>query len=177
MHKQGLLILPLKYKIINMKKVIFIILLIVVFSVVVVFINSKKDNRGAGTQKNSQFQQDGNIGTVTPMPTPTPIPEASATPVPASKVFDIIYAGSKLSQQNITIAVGDTVRFINNDNIMHWPASGIHPTHQICPGFDSLKGLSEGEIYSFTFKEAKECPFHDHLNADAAFRGKITITE
>lgn len=154
-----------------MKKAIFIVLLIVIFSIAVVLMNNKKN-------KTSLPQQNENIvATPTPTPTPAPIPKVSVTPTPISRTFDIIYSEGKMSQQNITVSVGDTVRFLNNDNNFHWPASGPHPTHQICLGFDSLKGLANGETYSFTFQETKECPFHDHLNADAAFRGKIIVTE
>lgn len=64
----------------------------------------------------------------------------------------------------ITVPVGTTVKFVNNDETERWPASGVHPTHQLCPGFDSLKPMAPGESYEFTFKEAKICPMHDHLN-------------
>lgn len=117
----------------------------------------------------------------TPTPTqvvPTPTPSVSqasptATPVsptptpastPTSQNFDVIFANNAVNPTSLNIKVGDSVTFVNNDDTPHWPASGVHPTHQICMGFDALKGLSKGETYSFTFNEAKTCPFHDHLN-------------
>jgi hypothetical protein len=69
--------------------------------------------------------------------------------------------------------VGTSVLFINKDASPRWPASGIHPTHQSCPGFDSLRGLQPGQSYSFTFTEKKTCPMHDHLNPQV--RGSIII--
>lgn len=64
----------------------------------------------------------------------------------------------------LKIKAGAKVNFINRDSAPHWPASGTHPTHEICPGFDALKGLAKDEVYSFTFTEVKTCPVHDHLN-------------
>lgn len=66
------------------------------------------------------------------------------------------------SPSNVTIKVGDTVKFVNKDTRGRWPASGMHPSHLICPGFDSLGLIAPGEAYSHTFTEAKECPMHDH---------------
>ena len=74
----------------------------------------------------------------------------------------------------ITVKAGDTVKFINNDSSPRWPASGSHPTHQICPGFDALHGLNNGDSYSFTFNTAKTCPWHDHLKP--AINGNIEVT-
>ena len=70
----------------------------------------------------------------------------------------------------VTIAVGETVTFINKDENGHWPATDIHPTHTVYPGsdiktcfsgteeeksqiFDSCGALQKGETYSFIFNE------------------------
>ncbi len=78
------------------------------------------------------------------------------------------------SPDTITIKVGDTVVFKNDDVKTFWPASAVHPTHQVCPGFDALGMVRPGESYSHTFTTAKECPFHDHLNPGV--KGKIIVT-
>ncbi len=75
----------------------------------------------------------------------------------------------------LTIKEGDTVTFVNSSSSKVWPASDVHPTHTVCPGFDAKKGLATGESYSYTFTEAMVCPFHDHLNASQ--KGTITVTE
>lgn len=75
----------------------------------------------------------------------------------------------------LDIKAGTTVKFVNKDTVPRWPASGMHPTHQLCPGFDSLKGIAPGESYSFKFTEAKTCPMHDHLYPK--LRGSITVEE
>lgn len=73
----------------------------------------------------------------------------------------------------LTIKAGTTVKFENKDNVPHWPASGVHPTHEICRGFDARRGVPPGESYLFTFTEVKTCPMHDHLNP--SMRGSITV--
>lgn len=75
----------------------------------------------------------------------------------------------------VDIKIGTTVTFVNKDTVPRWPASGMHPTHQLCPGFDSRNGIAPGESYSFKFMEAKTCPFHDHLYPK--MRGSITVEE
>jgi plastocyanin len=82
---------------------------------------------------------------------------------------------SGFSPATVSVKKGTTVIFVNRDTTPHWPASGMHPTHQLCPGFDALRGLQTGESYRFTFNDVKECPFHDHLNV--SLRGKVTVTE
>lgn len=76
---------------------------------------------------------------------------------------------------DLTISVGTTVIFINKDTVPHWPASGVHPTHEICKGFDALAPVASGGTYSHTFNEVKVCPMHDHLNP--SIKGKIMVVE
>ncbi len=99
--------------------------------------------------------------------------EKAKTTAPSEALKGITIKADGFAPSNITIAPGTKVIFINMDDNLHWPASGIHPTHQICPGFDALKGLAKNETYTFTFTEAKTCPFHDHLNP--ALQGKIIV--
>lgn len=79
------------------------------------------------------------------------------------------------SPSEVDIAVGTTVTFINDGELPHWPASDMHPTHEILPEFDSKQGLQTGETYSYTFDAAGSWQFHDHLNP--RLKGTITVTE
>lgn len=77
-------------------------------------------------------------------------------------------------QPNLTVAkVSDIIRFENNDQINHWPASNIHPTHDIYPEFDPKKPIKPGEGWGFEFKKEGLWRFHDHL--DATLSGIILI--
>lgn len=108
-----------------------------------------------------------------PFPATTP-PSAEIPALSAAKTHTISMAPNGFSPSELAIKAGDTVVFRNDDARDRWPASATHPTHQVCPGFDAIGGVKPGKIYSYTFAEAKDCPFHDHLVP--SLRGKITIT-
>lgn len=90
-----------------------------------------------------------------------------------AKTHKVEMTSAGFSPKELTIKKGDIVEFINKDSRKHWPASGIHPTHLICGGFDALKGIDTGATYSHTFTESKICPMHDHLIPNLF--GKITV--
>lgn len=108
------------------------------------------------------------------MPPLPPVPGAIGTP-PKKQTTTITFANGAATPSVVAIKVGDMVKFVNNDTSPRWPASGPHPVHTTCPGFDSLRGLKTGESYSFTFLEAKTCPWHDHLKPSV--NGKIEVTQ
>ena len=108
-----------------------------------------------------------------PSAAPSGTPPAPSVVAPTSEVAVDLVAGGNFSPATVTIAAGTSVRFTNKDSVPHWPASGVHPTHQVCPGFDSLRPLQSGESYSFKFTVAKTCPAHDHLNPGA--RGTVVV--
>ena len=140
-----------------MRKIIISLILLVLFVIVLFVLGSKVSN--APEEELS--------------PTPIPLPNSQRTP----NTFLVQITSEGLSVKELNIKVGDMVTFKNLDSAPHWPAAGPHPTHQICLGFDSLKGLSQNESYSFKFTEAKTCPFHDHLNIQDKYFGKIIVGE
>ena len=54
-----------------------------------------------------------------------------------------------------------------------WPASDVHPTHEVYPGFDAERGVPSGSSWSYTFDRAGSWPFHDHLAPEA--KGVIVV--
>jgi plastocyanin len=73
----------------------------------------------------------------------------------------------------VTIPAGTTVTFVNDGQGPHWPASAVHPTHQVLPGFDARRGLATGETYSYTFGQPGTWSMHDHLNPSTT--GQIIV--
>ena len=73
----------------------------------------------------------------------------------------------------LTIKVGDTVEFKNESGEDKWPASNVHPTHELYPGFDAQKTVLDGDSYEFTFDRAGRWGYHDHLNPD--IQGTIVV--
>ncbi|TSC75168.1 MAG: S-layer protein [Parcubacteria group bacterium Gr01-1014_44] len=147
-----------------MKKIIASIAVVLIFVATLFVLNNRSGMAPVVT----------NTPRLTPSTSKTPTP--TATPA-SGEIFEVLISENGLSKNNLTIKVGDAIMFTNNDTVLHWPASGPHPTHTLCPGFDSLRGLKQGETYSFTFNKAATCPFHDHINANEQYRGTITVTE
>lgn len=103
-----------------------------------------------------------------------PTPSPAATPVTeTSEASTIAIDETGFSPQTVTVAAGSEVTFVNNGQAKHWPASAVHPTHQLLPGFDAKRGLETGEEYTFTFTQAGTWGCHDHLNP--TFTCEITV--
>jgi plastocyanin len=77
------------------------------------------------------------------------------------------------SPSTVTIKQGETIVFENNSSMDNWPASNIHPTHEIYSEFDPKRPIASGDSWSFTFDQAGIWRFHDHLTP--SFVGTITV--
>ncbi len=66
---------------------------------------------------------------------------------------------------SLIIPLGETVTFTSTIDREFWPASNIHPTHDIYPAFDPGRALRSNEEWSFVFDRAGRFRFHDHLRA------------
>lgn len=64
---------------------------------------------------------------------------------------------------NLTVSLGQTVCFMNQDSAEHWPASNDHPSHLIYPQFDPKQAVAPGSQWCFTFDRVGSWGFHDHL--------------
>lgn len=97
-----------------------------------------------------------------------PLKESAVEAVPEEtkpKLHTVYIKNSVFVPRIITITVGDTVRWVNNDDKLHWPSADPHPTHSALPEFDPLSDLSPGESYAFTFTQVGAVPYHDHTQA------------
>jgi plastocyanin len=77
------------------------------------------------------------------------------------------------SPSTLTVERGETVTFENTSDEDKWPASNVHPTHELYPGFDAKNAVLPDESYSFTFERAGSWGYHDHLNP--ALQGTIVV--
>jgi len=77
----------------------------------------------------------------------------------------------------VTIAVGQSVTFVNNDTRAHDMASDPHPSHTECPPLNAAGGLAPGQSKNTNaFPAVRTCGFHDHSNpGNAALMGRIVI--
>jgi plastocyanin len=123
-----------------------------------------------GDTSTNQFLQQA-PGDEVPSTAPT-----SASPSPAASTaasVTIVVDETGFSPAAVTVTPGTKVTFVNNGQAPHWPASDVHPTHNILPEFDAKRGLATGEEYSFTFTKAGTWRFHDHLRAQST--GTVTV--
>ncbi len=126
-------------------------------------------------------------GQLTQSPSPTPSPEAtvSVTPavgvsgapvaetgmmvekggVPQAPTANVNYTDSGFTPNSLTVKRGTTVRFTNQTSRTMWVASGVHPTHQLLPGFDELKAVGKGGTYDYAFVKDGTWLYHNHMHA------------
>jgi plastocyanin len=117
---------------------------------------------------------------------PTEIPTTPTTATPTSEVIIKITANG-FEPKEVEISKGTKVTWINKQPNPSWPASAVHPTHEVYPGssikkcgtpeqgkiFDACRGLKQGESWSFVFNEVGEWYYHDHLNP--SWKGEIVV--
>lgn len=76
--------------------------------------------------------------------------------------------------ERLDIVTGDEVIFVNDGRVPVWPASNIHPTHEILSSFDPLEPIAPGESWSYTFADNGYWRYHNHI--DPAETGLVVST-
>ena len=88
----------------------------------------------------------------------------SPSPILAhSQVAVIEMTPNGFEPQEVTIDEYSSVIFINKDTEARWPASNVHPTHEIYPEFDPRKVIAPGKSWPFKPKKNGEWKYHDHM--------------
>ena len=122
--------------------------------------------------------------------TPTPTTSSSASPlvsaevsigVSVPKTVTITYTDSGYGTPNMTVKSGDTIKFINSSTKDMWPASAVHPTHDVYPEkgtcfsgiFTGCTVAPEGS-FSMKFNAVGTWQYHDHRTPSKT--GSITVT-
>jgi plastocyanin len=89
----------------------------------------------------------------------------------------ITIANGAVSPSQVTVGVGQSVRFVNSDGRSHDVSSDPHPTHTNCPSIANVGAIASGQTKDTQgFSGAGSCGFHDHNDPDNnALKGRITI--
>jgi len=105
---------------------------------------------------------------------PPATPPSGGTGEPGATIT--IRSDGTFSPKEVQIAVGQTVRFINQDSRRHQPTSNPHLQHTDCPAAN-LPEMSTGQSQmTAPFNTARACGIHDHLNPDStALHGVIRV--
>lgn len=121
-----------------------------------------------------------NVATTTP---DTVLPTVSA------QTHTVTYTDTGFSPASTEIAVGDTVRFVNESTTEMWVGADEHPTHTSYDGtstrehcadgkstggaFDQCARSAKGTSWSYTFTKAGSFDYHNH--ARSADGGTIVV--
>ena len=102
-------------------------------------------------------------------------PAGPSTPPVETNTITITAAGA--TPKNVQIALGQRVRFVNNDNRPHNMTSDPHPDHNDCPDLNQVGFLSPGQSRETgNLVEVRTCGFHDHDDANNnTLKGSIVI--
>jgi plastocyanin len=63
----------------------------------------------------------------------------------------------------LTVTPGTVIRFTNDDEYWHWPASDPHPTHTFYSEIDPLEPVAPGTSWEVTVTKPGAWGLHDHL--------------
>lgn len=105
----------------------------------------------------------------------TQLSSAQSKPTAMQTKNAVNYTEDGFQPNTITIKVGQTVTWTNRDSDDLWVASNPHPVHTDYPGFDELKGMPTGQMYSFTFTKLGKWGYHNHLNPSQM--GVVVVTQ
>lgn len=97
----------------------------------------------------------------------------SSSPMQVGKTVTIDMVADGFTPDPITAQKGQQVCWINKDTHGRWPASNIHPTHEIYSAFDPKKPVVVGETWCFVFDRAGIWRYHDHLLPE--FVGMVNV--
>ena len=111
----------------------------------------------------------------------------STTPEPTIPAQTVIveYTDQGFMPKEVSIKVGDTVKFVNKSSEGMWVGSAMHPNHVVysgtelkdhCPdtagtAFDQCGTTNE---YSFTFNKVGSWGYHNHVSAKMF--GKVIVS-
>ena len=84
----------------------------------------------------------------------------------SENVRTVIFGPDGFEPLRLEVDAGDEVRFLNESEAAMWPASNIHPTHQIYPEFDAGEPIEPGESWGFTFDRPGFWRYHNHLGPE-----------
>ena len=100
----------------------------------------------------------------------------SGSPGPSGATITI-GANGAVSPTQVTVAVGQSVTFVNSHTAPHEMASDPHPAHTDCPSINRVGTLAAGQTQlTNAFTAARTCTFHDHReDTNANLKGTIRI--
>ena len=101
-------------------------------------------------------------------PAPTPAPAAEAAPEEdTGEEYDVDIKGLKFTPPDITVHVGDTVVWTNDDDVPHTVTSA--------DGTLDSEEIASGDTFEYTFDDAGTYEYACSLHP--SMKGKVTVVE
>jgi len=82
----------------------------------------------------------------------------------SGSTYTVEISEAGFSPKRLEILAGDSIEFLNVGEIDHWPASNVHPTHELYPDLDARRPILPGDAWTFSFSQEGRWGYHDHLN-------------
>lgn len=119
--------------------------------------------------------QKGQAPTPSPQVTTEEVSPSTEEATEAAEVEENVVkiTSSGFSPKDITIKIGESVTWMNEDSESHQVNSAVHPTHQLYPPLNTVGLLKQGAKKSLSFPEAGTYKYHDHLNP--SLTGSVTV--
>ena len=103
---------------------------------------------------------------------PPPAESGGESSSSQASAVTVSYENNSFNPANLTLKVGDMVKFVNNHSFDIQIESNPHPIHTSMPDFSSDR-IPPGGTFEFTFTAPVSVSFHNHLNPGAG--GKIVV--
>lgn len=87
----------------------------------------------------------------------------------------IVLTANGFEPAELSVKKGTTVTFSTTAGRPFWPASNLHPSHEIYSEFDPKKPLKPDETWQFTFNKIGDWNMHDHIRS--YYTGTIHVLE
>ena len=86
----------------------------------------------------------------------------------------MVYRNGSFSPDRLDVDPGDIVAFVNESHSAMWPASNIHPTHEILSEFDAGKLVPPDGFWLFEFVDSGFRRYHNHLSPSSS--GPVVVS-
>jgi len=93
----------------------------------------------------------------------------------AENEVSVVLTDAGYEPRHFKIKGGTKVIFSTTRAGQHWPASNLHPSHDIYSEFDPERPLESNEEWSFVFEKEGVWGFHDHVRS--YYTGIIYVVE
>ncbi len=87
----------------------------------------------------------------------------------------VILTEDGFQPEKITVRKATIVTFRSETGEFFWPASNLHPSHEIYSEFDPKEPIAIDKTWSFRFDKAGEWKYHDHIAP--YYTGTITVID